>query len=351
MRIKYYSMATVPNHGYGRIGGKIRTALQAAGATMLDRMEGGWDLRLIVGTPDSWYLDHDMPDLVLHTMWEARPLPDNWLPWVNRAGALWAPSQFVADIMREGGVSRPILVAGYGVDPEEYAYVERERDAGAPYTFLVWAQTMMDRKETLLAIKAFAKAKLPGARMIVKHNWNLGIDSHDGELAEAFRNVDVQQFHGRYCDAPIEGVTVMTGTMSPGDMARLMYHCDAMVYPSAAEGFGLMPLEAMATGLTVIAPAYSGLAEYISDQTAVPLPIAGFKDSALMREVWGRPASVPRVELDDVVERMRWCYEHQDAARDLGRRAAAVVAREWTWPAAGRRALALLQAYADGRQA
>ena len=47
-------------------------------------------------------------------------------------------------------------------------------------------------------------------------------------------------------------------------------HC--YVHPARGEGFGLPVAEAMAAGVPVISVAYSGLADFVSDETASTIP-------------------------------------------------------------------------------
>ena len=47
-------------------------------------------------------------------------------------------------------------------------------------------------------------------------------------------------------------------------------HC--YVHPARGEGFGLPVAEAMAAGVPVITLAYSGLADFVSDDTATTIP-------------------------------------------------------------------------------
>ena len=346
MRLKIYSMAAQDNHGYGRIGRRIPLALQAAGATILKRLEMGWDARVLIGTPDSFLLDHPQPDLIFHTMWEAEPLPPSWLPVLQNAGALWVPSRFVEKVLREAGYEGPVIVAGYGVDPAEYSYVERPRTGNERYTFLAWARTMVDRKRTLDVIKAFAKADLPGSQLIVKHNFNLGTEHHDGFLAKLFPLLDVADFNGSYEQVPIQNVHILTGDLPPAEMTQLLAMADCMVYPGTAEGFGLMPLEMMATGGLVIAPACSGLAEFVSPETNLVLPHGDLVEARTLSEIWGSPAYVPSVNNDDLVALMTYAYEHRREAAALGKAAAERVARYWTWEHAGARALdAIMQCF------
>jgi glycosyltransferase involved in cell wall biosynthesis len=104
---------------------------------------------------------------------------------------------------------------------------------------------------------------------------------------------------------------------------------DCYVHPLRAEGFGMTILEAMACGLPVIATAWSGPSDFFSAQHGFTLchsnPAAQTaKDGSVVRY---------HVEpsLDHLIYLMRHVYEHPEAAKALGQRAAEFVHRGWTW--------------------
>ncbi len=90
----------------------------------------------------------------------------------------------------------------------------------------------------------------------------------------------------------------------------------------------MFPREAAACGLPVIATNYSGLAVHL-DQWAYALddwelvPAPGESDG--LPGLWANPS------IDEVAERMRWCYEHQDEARQKGQQGAAWLRANQTW--------------------
>lgn len=49
------------------------------------------------------------------------------------------------------------------------------------------------------------------------------------------------------------------------DIGRILKACDAMVVPSLWEGFGLVAVEAMASGCPVVASNVDGLKDVVSD--------------------------------------------------------------------------------------
>lgn len=336
MKLAWIPMLDDQTGGYGKVGARLAGALVEAGAEIGVYRDLDWDLRVAIGGPRGWLVDRQRPvtaDLVWHTMFEARPLPPDWVPTLNRCAALWVPAAWNAKVLRESGVTRPIFVSGYGVDPAEFPPLAHPvEDDTAPYTFL-WAGTSFgdgqhigDRKGGDLVLKAFRALNLPNSRLILKVG--------GGSL--------VRRING---DDRVQLIAQSTGVR---EYAALLALADCFVYPSHGEGFGLQPLEALALGLPVIAPAYSGLSEFIREDVALVLPTHGEETATLYRRIYEHECTWATLSVDDIADRMRWCYEHRTAAAAIGRRAAEYVARDWTWQQAGVRALDALQAIAAG---
>lgn len=102
-----------------------------------------------------------------------------------------------------------------------------ERD---PFIFLCWGDRG-ERKGWDVAIKAFKRAfgDDPRARLLIK--------SRDGGMA---------------FDIDIPGVDILRADLDEDGLYDLYLRCDAMVFPSRGEGFGLPPREFAGTGGPVI---------------------------------------------------------------------------------------------------
>ena len=102
-----------------------------------------------------------------------------------------------------------------------------------------------------------------------------------------------------------------------------------------------MPLEAMSCGACVIATDYSGMTEYLSDDNLrLRYELC---DAELYNRDNGAEGRWAKPDLNDLCDKMAWVCDHRDEASEMGRHAAARVRRDWTWRAAGEKALGLLR--------
>ena len=75
------------------------------------------------------------------------------------------------------------------------------------------------------------------------------------------------------------------------DLADLYANCDALVHPNAREPFGITPLEAMASGLPVVAPRAGGVLSYADDTNAWLVKPTGEDFAAGVRTVFADAAA------------------------------------------------------------
>jgi alpha-1,6-mannosyltransferase len=71
----------------------------------------------------------------------------------------------------------------------------------------------------------------------------------------------------------VPGKVVFLGHISDrSELARLYANCDVFVHPNPAEPFGIAPLEAMASGLPLVAPDRGGVTEYANSENSFLVP-------------------------------------------------------------------------------
>jgi len=149
----------------------------------------------------------------------------------------------------------PIVVAALGVDatPPDDAALPAGLPPDGP--FLLCVGTIEPRKNHALLLDLWERmhATLPRAaipRLVLA-------GARGWPNAEVFRRLD---------SLPFMGQTVLEcAGLSDGAVAALMDRARALLFPSLAEGFGLPPAEALATGLPVIAAPLAALRETLGD--------------------------------------------------------------------------------------
>ena len=188
-----------------------------------------------------WYKFHPGQYKIGYTPWESTAIPAGWLGEMNDCDEIWTTSPLIAKWYKEGGITPPIYVYEHGIDPM-WTPKMRSRRPDAPIRFLhvgdpaprkggqltfdTWLSTFgTGDKSVHLTIKAIDFSTV---------RWK----DHKGSM--------IQPMHS------IPNVTVNTRELSPQDMVTLFHNHDVLVYPSWGEGFGLIPLQAMATGMPVI---------------------------------------------------------------------------------------------------
>jgi len=317
LRVQWVNMSSVQAAGYGQVGRNMEWALQENGVETIDHREFGWDFRIFPTNPHAWLVPQDgsiADDLIILTTFDGDLLPDNWVRILNRAGAIWVPSKWSKEVFRYSGVVRPIMVAGYGVMPDVFNWVDRDYNE-SPFTFLAWGGRAFDRKNAMTTIKVFGKLNLPDCRLVVKLS--------TGRIKEITSDRDIKVYNQELAD---------------WELAMFLYPVNCLIYPSSAEGFGLMPLEAMATGLPVILTDYSGMQDYMTPETCIPLRVKEIADAKLTNMMFGSEARWAMPDEDDLADKMLWAYYNREELKEIGRKASEYVLSNWTWLDAGARA-------------
>lgn len=331
LRLAWANLTNGDANGYAVAGRELRRATLAAarqsGAHVVSEFAPDWEALVMVGSPVPWVFapDEMRRDVVWHTMLEVEPLVPGWAEILNRCGRVWAPSTWVADLFHRHGVTVPVEVAGYGIDPAVFR--PEERPGNPLMRFGVWADALHTRKHVEMGVNTWLAAKPRLATLEVKLT----------DMTAAPFWVDEQ---GR----EHTGVRVLRGEWSQHKLADWLRSLDCLIYLSGGEGFGLMPLEAMACGTPVICAYNTGMKDYLSDHNAILVERHTPEPAETYTARFGpdyRPWQL-RPDFDEAVAAIRWASDERDGRLlEVGRWAAADAGR-LTWEAAGRKAWEML---------
>jgi starch synthase len=182
------------------------------------------------------------------------------------------------------GQSKSVIKVPYGTPADDVTMRDKRPDG--PFTVLFAGQIGI-RKGVPFLLEAWKHLGLKDARLLMAGSMNLDekyLNSHHG-----FQYL---------------------GALPRIRLLELMRDVDLFVFPSIAEGFGLVIGEAMAAGVPVLTTTNTGGPELITDG----------------REGW----CIPAHDVNSLAERIEWAYQHRDALDEMGKLARRR-AEQWTW--------------------
>lgn len=240
---------------------------------------------------------------------ETTIIPKSWITRINSCTALLVPCKQNMEAFRDSGVTVPIELIHWGIDPAKFYELEREDDG----VFTIGTMgALSKRKGTDMLIEAFLKA------FPVEKDVKLLCKTSNYNFIGAVKDKRVQIEM-----TPVDHQDLLNGFFKKVDM---------FAFPTRGEGFGLTPLEALATGIPAVVTNWSGPVEYMNNDVGWMLDYHLVEAEDFTKNVyreecgqWAEP------DFDHLVHILRWAYEHQDEVKAMGKRAAEHVRTNWLW--------------------
>lgn len=284
------------------------------------------DVNLVTGDPSVIRLARATADAEQGEVWlllapNSTRIPEQLEVSIKRyCDGVYAPSLWAQNVLRGVfGESLPVRLWQHGFDPDVFpGHVDRGESPGI--RALHFSSTMGDRKGTKVLCDAWRRLRLPeGSRLLVV--------AHPEAAPEL----------SMWCDG-YPNINVMPAPFwDDPTYVQVLQHAHVIIQPSRAEGFGLVPLEALASGRPVAMTAATGTADYwhwlIECEHRMPVQLIPSGASAPSDDCYG--AEAPAVGADDVhralVGMQLTIQRLSEAARDQELRE--MLVREWTWEA------------------
>lgn len=271
-------------------------------------------------TPPHWFKEFEGKINVIFSMWEAEDIPPDLLGSFRNADYVIVPSRNTKDAIRRGNVLTPVYICSQACDTEFYTYTDRkERGVGGTMRFL-WVGAPNARKGYDLAIQAFYDA-FHKTDAKVEFYVKSTLEGKEGDLTPMTKFDTI----------------VDTRNFSREQLRELYWSSHVLLYPSRGEGAGLPLLEAMSTGMPVIAPAYSGMRDYMLPGISYPVKWT------LIDCEYGVVTKVCEVDMDDLVQTLQKVYLTLPQALIKGKKASEFVRQYHSVSAMGRTLLNILR--------
>ncbi|NHK29540.1 glycosyltransferase family 4 protein [Parvularcula flava] len=191
--------------------------------------------------------------LIGYWAWEQSRMPESWVAATRWLDEIWVPSEFVRQAV-QGQVSIPVYSVGYPAglytekDIEEVDW--RGRLGLAADSFLALSafdpRSNIFRKNPQGAVEAFKQAFLDDddARLVLKATGHIE-PSLKAELTGGDPRIIVQE-----------------GYLSTDEMLALIGSADCIINLHRAEGYGLLPVQALCLGVPAIMTGWSSVTDF-----------------------------------------------------------------------------------------
>jgi glycosyltransferase involved in cell wall biosynthesis len=281
-----FKTITIGGHtGYGNASRLLSDALIRAGVELSEES----DIKFNFCMPP----DYDAGKYSIgYTPWESTKVPANWIFPMRGVDDLWTTATWVKKVFQDVAPDQDVFVLPHGIEPvwkPKLRTIKRNNifwflhmgepapRKGGDIFFEAWYKHFRNRKDVGIIFKSVGA---PWCR--VKDSKGSVIASPIGES-----------------NAVSKRVKVLSKVLTQQELLELLYDVHCLVYPSRGEGFGLIPFEAMATGLPTIMP-IDGMGDF-AELSTLPLVNSKWVKSAEQRI---HPGDWMSHDLDEVINQM-----------------------------------------------
>lgn len=283
------------------------------------------------GDPQFWrWSDKPFKARVALALSEARSILSkgraNVISNLNKSDLIICPAESATRAFREAPIDTPIKVAHFGVDSDEFAFVER--DWSGCLTFLHAGVTQF-RKGSWLVPEAFIQAFKPtdNVRLLIVAPRTSPMFTqlsceYGNQLQIEFQNGRVETMMDAYRESHI------------------------YVSPHLSEGFGLMPLEAMSTGMPCLMARCSAPSEYFDDRYGFWIEMS--EDYAPIAQCLPDTNGFWRLpDIKSLVSVMRRAYMNRHECANKGSEASYYAHTNMSWVTTARKVVAHIKEMLD----
>jgi len=234
------------NNGYGHAGTKIVDSLKELGHSV-GFQSPKTPVQLNFSQPDYFKL-HRNQYQISYTPWESTVVPERWRESLSLIDEIWTTSDWCANVFEDNGY-KDVRVFPHGIDS-------------------IWSPRRRREGDVIKFLHVGEPAPRKAGQMVVDAFTNLfGNDPRYSLTLKVYKH-NTTRIYNNYIDKNILGlpnvlynnIYIIDKDMTTEELVKLYHDHDVLVYPSYGEGFGFIPLQALATGMPTICT--SGWAHY-----------------------------------------------------------------------------------------
>lgn len=172
--------------------------------------------------------------------WESTELPEEWLETLDYCDEVWTTSDWCKEVFEKNGL-KDVKVFPHGI---EDIWQPRRRNPGDKIRFLHIGEPA-PRKAGQLVVDTFIETfgRNPKYSLTIKAYGNNTTRIYNKDEDKAIIGLPNELY---------DNIRIIEDKYDEQQMLSLYYNHDVLIYPSYGEGFGFIPLQALATGMPVI---------------------------------------------------------------------------------------------------
>ncbi len=269
--------------------------------------------------------------LILNTVWEAARIPRSWLSTIDQFDAACVPSHHNREIMINSGVRIPVFLVPHGTEANKFQPGNRKlviKEAEGKFIFVsVFDFNHRKNPETLL--KAYWEEFTFDDRVALviktaKTYW-------DGHQKQSVGRKILEYKKKLGFGDETAPLFILSGVLNDNDLTGVYTLGNAFVLPTRGEGVGMPFMEALASGIPVIATGWGGQMDFLNEKNSflidyrLKYPGISMNSeqaiSSVYREwfeeedqLWAEP------NIRDLKKAMRYAYDNPNLCWKKGRR-------------------------------
>jgi glycosyltransferase involved in cell wall biosynthesis len=224
------------SNGYGHAGFKIADSLTKMGHRLTYQNPKA-KIQINFSQPNLYKL-HRYQYQIGYTPWESTIIPRSWQTNINACDEMWTTSDWCKDVYEKNGFNIS-NVFPHGIDP-------------------IWSPKKREKKNVIKFLHIGEPAPRKGGQETVdafiklfgnNPNYSLTLKVYKSSITRVYNKT------GNIIGVPYQlynNITLDDRVLDDQDLVNLFHEHDILVYPTYGEGFGFIPLQALATGMPTI---------------------------------------------------------------------------------------------------